>query len=1130
MANVGTAQLTITPKFDNLSARVNSAIAGVNTTQAGTKLGSGISAGVSGGLGGLAKSGALVGAFSSVTSKAMDVISSHVGSAAARLDTLKNYPQVMQSLGVGADEAQRSIQTMSDRLSNLPTRLDDMASTVQGLYAATKDYGVSLTTATDAGLALNDMMLAGGQGTAVASAAMEQFRQMLSKGKPDMQDWKSLISAAPGQMDQLAKSMLGPTANANDLYAALGGGKHEATISMQQLLDAMIQLDQQGGAGLASLSDQAEQASGGLQTAMDNTGNAVTKGLENVMDAFGRDNITAVMGDVKGAINGVFSDVASQAASIQPKVSVVWSDMKNDVSRLGQEFKSTAGDVAQMLPPFEQVRGKVRDVLNVVIPLAPAITGVVVATKGIQAGVSGFHALQGVLGKVSGGLTKASGVVSNIAQRVFDGAGALGEFSGVAEGAGMKLAGLSQGLEGAAGVMTGPWGIAIAAGVAGLGLLVGKYLEAKQKNDDFKSAMDGVTTAMDKTHDVMGVTSDSIENVGNVAGGSAKSIEDLTTSISNHEQSISNSMEAAQQQIAVLETAQGIIDQFAGKTDLTTTDQGKLAWAIQQVNDQLGLNITQSDVAADKYADQDGNVQDLTQSLDQLIQKKEEEARVSALTSSLTDAYKAQYDAANTLADAQSKYNDELDNQTQKFESQGHSYDEARTMAENYMNTQANMTDSVTWNLNKAKDAYDSTSLQVDQLTAALGNSESAANGAAGAYSGIGATFQLFQATLTQQGQSLGDFQQALSDVGASTDQLSQLSEGDLVSLVQGWNGTTDQLMDRLAQLGIGFDATKESLGQFTEALGVGFGISADQVDSMFSQFGINVQDFQAKCGEMGVTSDQVSSINQEAFSAMLQSCGGNIDTLIAMIQQYNASPIQNKDGSVNVDTAQLFDAQGQVYTWNGSQLVDQNGNAAIADTKLTDAQGHLWTWDGSNLIDQNASADVNDVQLVDAQGNLYTWNGSDLIDQNGTTRVSGNLHEALGWISSWNSAHLNPLEGVINIVKNITGGSNAAGGIVARRHATGAIFRSPTWIGPADIIGEAGAEYYDGTNIVPLTNRRYSQPFADIIAEETARRMGGGGKVVNQKVTNNFYERDDMYVAGTIISRALMAAAGAQP
>ena len=111
-------------------------------------------------------------------------------------------------------------------------------------------------------------------------------------------------------------------------------------------------------------------------------------------------------------------------------------------------------------------------------------------------------------------------------------------------------------------------------------------------------------------------------------------------------------------------------------------------------------------------------------------------------------------------------------------------------------------------------------------------------------------------------------------------------------------------------------------------------------------------------------------------------------------------------------------------------------------------------------------------------------------------------------------------------VTGNASGGINlhASGGV--RRHATGAIYTRPTYISPNDIIGEAGAEYYDGTHIVPLTNRRYSQPFANIIAEEVAGKMGRGN-VVTQHVTNNFYERDDMYVAAEISSRALMRAAG---
>ena len=53
----------------------------------------------------------------------------------------------------------------------------------------------------------------------------------------------------------------------------------------------------------------------------------------------------------------------------------------------------------------------------------------------------------------------------------------------------------------------------------------------------------------------------------------------------------------------------------------------------------------------------------------------------------------------------------------------------------------------------------------------------------------------------------------------------------------------------------------------------------------------------------------------------------------------------------------------------------------------------------------------------------------------------------------------------------------HAAGGV--RTHAGGAIAAKAM---PLDIVGEAGAEA-----IVPLTNERYSRPFADVIAKQVA-------------------------------------------
>lgn len=319
MASVGTASLRIIPKFDGLQVCVNKALAGVKTEPAGTKMGKGLSGGIGKGLKGLVTSGSAIGVFSSLTTKAMDVIGSHVGSAVSRLDTLKNYPVVMESLGYSARDAQKSIQTMSDRLNNLPTTLDSMSSTVQGLTAVIGDLGK----ATDVGLALNDMMLAGGQGAQVTSAAMEQFRQILAKGKPEMQDWKSLMSAAPGQMNELAQAMLGPTAKADDLYAALGGGKNDPTITMDQLMDKIVELDTKGGSGFKSFKDQAEQATKGIATSVANAGNAVTKGLTSVMDAIGRENIAGAFNTLKSGINDTFGVITAQITAAKPIVASI---------------------------------------------------------------------------------------------------------------------------------------------------------------------------------------------------------------------------------------------------------------------------------------------------------------------------------------------------------------------------------------------------------------------------------------------------------------------------------------------------------------------------------------------------------------------------------------------------------------------------------------------------------------------------------------------------------------------------------------------------------------------------------------------------------------------------------------
>lgn len=985
---IGRADLLIVPRFDNLTGTVNKALGSAG--EAASKSGEGLGERTGSGFGkGLGSSGALVGVFASVTNKAMDAISSHVGSAAARFDTLNNYPKVMQSLGYSSDSAEASIAKMSDRLSTLPTRLDDMVSVVQGIVTCTGD----LDQATDAGLALNDMLLASGSSTQLTSAAMEQFRQILSKGKPDMQDWRSLTSAMPGQMDQLAKSMLGPTANANDLYAALGGGKNEAILSMDDLLAAMIRLDTEGGDGFASFQEQAETACGGVQTSAENLSNAITKGITGTMDALGKENISGVMGDIKTGINDAFGTVNSVVGKSVPTLKSAWELVKKMAPSA-----VTAGVAFVSMTKGAETLGVLKNV----------------ATNGV---------------KVAEAFSLARG-----------GAGTLTES--------FKAVGLS----------VSPVTLGIGALSVAVGLGVSAYADWKAKTDALEKSTSGLNEAVARTTGLSDFKG-RVDGVGTSASFSAKSVDELAESMSKSVDKINENTKSAEATIAQLNTAQQIVDDSIGRTDLSTEAQGRLQWALQTLNDQLGLNITSQDVLNGSYTDADGNVRSLRASLDDLVEAKKRDARVSAVSANLTEAYKDQSDAAATLADCQNKYNDAVD--------------ETMGMYPNWTREQAEASVAqrkVGKDLEAAKQQYDAATGAVDKFSAQLGDAAAATQQTDDALqSWANNTGPLFEAQLSSHGQSLSSLTDDLRALGASTDDLGRLTADQLEQLARDYDGTTTSIVADLEQWHVGMDdsamAAAKAAGDIRGALD-----GMDGLGDRLSGVGVSVSDLSQKLAEAGVSTETLNQIGSENLGALAEACGGNMDAMVWYIQNYNATPIVDKDGNVSIDDASLIDAQGNVYTWNGSQIVDKDGNAAVNDTRLTDAQGNLWTWNGTALVSKDGSVTISENGVEKAISDRSNWNSGSWLDKAASATIS---------------VFRNVTDFFTGGRRNAAGGfrPHADGGFVPRLHAGGAI---ATRAVPLDIVGEAGAEA-----IVPLTNRKYSEPFARQIAEQM-RDKGG--------------------------------------
>lgn len=960
MAEVGSAYLTIIPKFKSLKASIDDALSTAGSsagTSVGERIGQNISRGIKRGEGAVKSSalsmGAAMGAFSSIAQRAMDVLQEHIGSAVNRLDTLKNYPRVMQSLGFSSQEASSSITKMSDRLQTLPTRLDDMTNTVKGIAVITKD----LDLATDAGLALNDMLLASGSNQMICNAAMEQFRQMLSKGKPDMQDWKSLMQAMPGQIDQLAKSMLGANATANDLYEALGGGGKKATISMDQLLHAMVKLDKNGGGSLTSFQAQAAEATGGINTSMSNLSNAFTKGLTSIMDAIGQKNIAGFLNSLKAAVDFTFRGIADVVKFVAPV------------------FSTLAQSIAAGAASFGLLLG------------APIIVGAVIdAVKGLKTAIMALSTAHPIILAISLAVAALTPIVTN---------------------------------------MWNSWQ---------------ESQKMVKATNDFKNAISSTTA--------LASYSGGIRAIGEAADTASGRVESIRERTERYTKAINQNVEEAQKTVGTYNEAAEIISEYTGKTELNAEAQGKVMWAVRELNKALGTNITVQDVMNGKYTDANGKIHELKSSILDLIETKKKEAILEANAKNMSELYSKRAEDVKAAASAQQEYNEAL---ARAADAQA-AFEKDRT----------------DWGLrdkwSEAQKAVDDCKKSLDEANGALDNDNSA--------------IQEVNKSMGEMSTQAGFLQQVLEGMG------------------------TESHLDELQ---------------------------------------IKIKDVSQALADAGVHSSELERIGRDGFNRLADSCKGNIAQMVAAIKNFDNTPIKNKKGEVIADSTSLVDAQGKLYVWNGTKLIDKETQATADTAEVVDGTGHVLEWDGTNLDTKDATATVDSDSVQEATDRNNEYNDTPPEDASASENVdSDSVQEAADRNTELNN---NPPEdqyatitidhvvnNIVNWFENTFGGMHAAGGI--RTHADGGVRMHAeggaiaTRAMPLDIVGEDGAEA-----IVPLTNRKYSQPFADIIAEGVAEKLDNKENIAHleaiERLLMQLNQKDaNVYLDSSKVSSALAARA----
>lgn len=508
-------------------------------------------------------------AFKAVSS-AMNLVSQSMDKAIDRFDTLQRFPKVMKSLGHSSKDVASSTKLLAEGIEGLPTTLDTVVGTTQKLTSMTGD----LKKSTKLTLALNNAFLASGASTEDASRGLQQYSQMLSAGKVDMQSWKTLQETMPYALQKTAESFGFAGASAQkDFYSALQDGK----ITFDDFSKRLIELNK----GTNGFAEMAKKNSEGIKTSFGNIVNAVAKGIANVIAEFDKmskavtgKSIAQNLDSIKGAVNSTFNVIISVIRGATPVV-------KSLVSVLG------------FLKP----------VLDPLISVFAGVVGAVLLFKGAMLGLSIIKGIGSLIG------TLITSLVS------------LTSTSLVATGATTGLAGALASLSsGGVFLVVG----AIAGLVSWLTQESEASKEAKAKNEEFKRSLDDLHESVNKGNEAYKDRRNEIQATAEDNERLVKKIDELNAvenKTASQKKELASAAETLNSRIEGLNIQ---YDKATGTINMTTDairkqiEIAKASAEIEAANDKMVENAKKRLEIKDKMKELEKKYQDLIKQTDEV--------------------------------------------------------------------------------------------------------------------------------------------------------------------------------------------------------------------------------------------------------------------------------------------------------------------------------------------------------------------------------------------------------------------------------------------------------------------------------------------------------------------------------
>ena len=300
--------------------------------------------------------GSFIGAIgATVVGKAFSLITNNVQGAITRIDTLTNATRNFQNMGVKTSVVNTQMNNLKNAINGLPTSLD---SAVSGVQLLTSSLNGNMPQSVSVFKALNDGILGFGGTTEQVTNSITQLSQAFSNGKIDAETWNSLIDSGLGPtLNAMAKQM-GITTG------ALKSGLSDGSISVSQFNDALVNLDKNGGGGIASLSKIVQDSTSGIGTSIANAKTAVTRGVADMITAINNGIKTLDITTPLGKITGIGSIISQLGTVVEQTFRAIGQAIPQAFSGLSGVISSLVGSGNQIQTLFATILTTISGVLG----------------------------------------------------------------------------------------------------------------------------------------------------------------------------------------------------------------------------------------------------------------------------------------------------------------------------------------------------------------------------------------------------------------------------------------------------------------------------------------------------------------------------------------------------------------------------------------------------------------------------------------------------------------------------------------------------------------------------------------------------------------------------------------------